>query len=45
MTRALALLARRAAQTRNALALKGGGGGPVPPSKPPTQALAEQDEV
>ena len=40
----LAALARRAC-VRNALVLRGGGGGPLARPEPPTQPLAEQDEL
>ncbi|KAL4538338.1 hypothetical protein Ndes2437A_g01365 [Nannochloris sp. 'desiccata'] len=41
----LAALARRASQARNALVVRGGGGGPMARPDPPSQPLAEQDEL
>ena len=41
----LAALARRASHARQALVLRGGGGGPLGRPEPPTQPLAEQDEL
>ena len=41
----LGALARRASRGRNALIVRGGGGGPLARSEPPSAPLAEQDEL
>lgn len=45
MARGLAALARRAAQARQVMAVRGGGGGPLGKPLPPSQALMEEDEL
>lgn len=43
--RGLSALARRAAQARQVMVVRGGGGGPLAKPLPPSQALMEEDEL
>ena len=45
MARGLAALARRAAQARQVMVVRGGGGGPLGKPLAPTQKLMEEDEL
>ena len=45
MARGLAALARRTAQARQVMVVRGGGGGPLAKPLPPSQALMEEDEL
>lgn len=45
MGRSLAALARRAGQSRQLVAVRGGGGGPLAKPLPPSQQLIEEDEL
>mmetsp|Transcript_5263 Transcript_5263/g.10403 ORF Transcript_5263/g.10403 Transcript_5263/m.10403 type:complete len:114 (+) Transcript_5263:165-506(+) len=43
--KSIVAISRSARQARNAIAVRGGGGGPLARPEPPSQPLAEQDEM
>ncbi len=45
MTKGLAALAQRAAQARQVMVVRGGGGGPLAQGAAPAQPLLEEDEL